>query len=360
MNYYIHTPFCNGKCGYCVFYSEGKYSDSMVEAWLAKICRELRGLPPAPCETVYIGGGTPSILTVSQLERLFEAIDRLNPTGSTEISMEANPETLTAEKISFLREHITRLSIGVQSFQPELRRTLGRKSSQEALENALELITAARFPHWNIDLIYAIPGQTPEMWQEELRRGAALSCDHISCYNLTPEEGAALASELIPDEEEAAVMWEMIPQILGEYGISRYEISNYSRPGGQCRHNCNIWQGGLLTGLGPAAAGFDGRRRIIQPESLSGWLNGDTPEIDELSIPERLNEIFAVNLRTTAGWTPESWAKVPNADPWEARQDQIRQTMRETSEKFFDISPERITLSPDGLLFWNSIAESLI
>ena len=360
MNYYIHTPFCNGKCGYCVFYSEGSFSADMVEAWLTKVCRELTALPQADCETIYIGGGTPSILTVPQLERLFEAIAHLAPTAATEISMEANPETLTEEKVAFLRGHITRLSIGVQSFQAPLRRTLGRKCSQEVLENALATVKKANLPHWNIDLIYAIPGQTPAMWQMELEQAAALGCDHISCYNLTPEEGAALASELIPDEDDSAAMWQAAQELLGASGISRYEISNYARPGGECRHNRNIWRGGLLTGIGPAAAGFDGRRRMIQPESLAAWLNDAPPEVDELSVADRLNEIFAVNLRTVEGWTPESWAKVPFSDAWEVRQRLIQQTIRETSENFFDISPERITLSPDGLLFWNTIAESLI
>ena len=198
------------------------------------------------------------------------------------------------------------------------------------------------------------------MWQKELERAVKLGCDHISCYNLTPEEGAALASELVPDEEDSARMWQMAGEILSSYGFCRYEISNYARPGCGCRHNVNIWRGGLLIGIGPAAAGFDGRKRIIQPESLTRWLAGEAPETDELSIPDRLNEIFAVNLRTVNGWTPDLWQNVPYADSWQNRQRLISDVMKKTSEKFFDISPERITLSPDGLLFWNTIAESLI
>ncbi len=360
MNYYIHIPFCNGKCGYCAFYSEGCFTPQMVEMWLDKCCRKITGLPPAECETIYIGGGTPTILTLPQLERLFDAVSALRPAAETEITIEANPETLTEEKISFLREHVNRISIGVQSFSEDLRRTLGRKCSQTALENALELVKKACFPYWNIDLIYAIPGQTPEMWQSELQQAANLGCDHVSCYNLTPEEGARLAAELIPDEENSVIMWELAQNTLSSYGIKRYEISNYARPGSECHHNCNVWQGGLLTGIGPAAAGFDGRRRIIQPDSLTEWLNDAPPFIDEISVEERRNEIFAVNLRTVDGWTPEKWGKVPNADSWEERQRIIRETIAQTSEKFFDISPERITLSPDGSLFWNTIAESMI
>ena len=360
MNYYIHIPFCRSKCGYCVFYSEANAAGETVEAWLQECCRQLRALPPDECETIYIGGGTPTILTIPQLEQLFQALKTLEPSGKTEISIEANPETLTPEKVELLRKHVTRLSTGVQSFSPALRQTLGRNCTQNALKNALKWIRQATFPHWNIDLIYAIPGQTPEMWQQELYHAAELGCDHISCYNLTPEEGALLASELIPNEDDSARMWQQTGEILSRSGINRYEISNYARPGGECRHNMHVWRGGLLTGIGPAAAGFDGRRRMIQKESLKKWLAGDAPEIDELSIPARLNEIFAVNLRTVSGWTPELWEKVPFADSWTHRQMIIRECMQKTSRKFFDISPERITLSPDGLLFWNTIAESLI
>ncbi|MPM61511.1 Oxygen-independent coproporphyrinogen-III oxidase-like protein [bioreactor metagenome] len=280
----------------------------------------------------------------------------LQPEQGTEISIESNPETLTEAKVRLIRGFATRLSLGVQSFDAALRKTLGRDCSQPALERAAEWIAAARFPHWNCDLIYAIPGQTPDGFASDLDRAAALGVDHLPCYNLTPEEGALLADSLIPNEDAATRMWELA----GQCAFPRYEISNYARPGCECRHNLNVWRGGLLAGFGPAAAGFDGRVRRLEPASLGSWLRGEPPEIDEIPAGERRNEIFAVNLRTVAGWTPELWANVPGADSWASRLRAARRAEAETSPEWFDISPERITLSASGLLFWNSVAEVLL
>lgn len=358
MNYYIHIPFCRSKCGYCAFYSEPAPSGEAEDAYLDRLEAVLaRHEPSGPCETVYLGGGTPTLLDEARLERLFSLVaHRLRPGPETEISIESNPETLTPAKVKLIRGFANRLSLGVQSFDPRLRATLGRDCSQQALEQAVEWIAAARFPHWNCDLIYAIPGQAAGDFARDLDRAVSLGIDHLSCYSLTPEEGARLADSLIPDEDDAARMW----NLAGQCGLPRYEISNYAKPGAECRHNVNVWRGGLLTGFGPAAAGFDGKNRRIEPASLTGWLRGDQPELDAIPAGARRNEIFAVNLRTTAGWTPELWAKVPDADPWESRLRIARDAARETLPEWFDISPERITLSDSGLLFWNSVAEILL
>ena len=358
MNYYIHVPFCRSKCGYCAFYSEAAPVSGAVDAYLDRLEFQFDRLEPAePCETVYFGGGTPTLLSEMQLERLFSMTARaLRPDSETEISIEANPETLTVPKIALLRSFASRISLGVQSFDARFRATLGRDCEQAALERAIERVAAARFPHWSCDLIYAIPGQGPADFERDLARAVALGIDHLSCYSLTPEEGARLADSLIPDEDDAARMWELA----GRCGLPRYEISNYAAPGCECRHNRNVWRGGLLTGLGPAAAGFDGTDRKSEPASLAGWLRGDPPEIDAIAPAERLNEIFAVNLRTASGWTPELWAKVPNADAWDARVAAARRAAAETLPEWFDISPERITLSDSGLLFWNTVAETIL
>ena len=358
MNYYFHVPFCRSKCGYCAFYSEAAPQEEFMDAYLARIERELEHFEPEePCETIYLGGGTPTLFDERRLERLFAMITRiLAPPPDAEISIEANPETLTTAKVALLRSFANRLSLGVQSFDPQLRGTLGRDCSQAALERALDLVATAKFPHWNCDLIYAIPGQSCAAFRRDLDAAVALGVDHLSCYSLTPEEGARLADSLIPDEEESERMW----KIASDCGLPRYEISNYAKRGGECRHNRNVWRGGKLRGFGPSAAGFDGVRRSIEPASLAAWLRGDPPEIDEIPPEERLNEIFAVNLRTVRGWSRELWAGVPNADPWENRIAVARRAMAETFPEWFDISPERITLTNSGLLFWNSVAEMIL
>ena len=205
-----------------------------------------------------------------------------------------------------------------------------------------------------------MPGQKGADFRHDLEEAFATGADHVSCYNLTPEEGARLSDRLIPDEEDSVKMWKKAGELAEAAGFHRYEISNYAKSGGECRHNMNVWRGGRLRGFGPSAAGFDGVRRTIEPASLAAWLRGDPPEVDEIPPEERLNEIFAVNLRTVRGWTPELWSGVPNADPWESRLAVAQRAAAETFPEWFDISPERITLTNSGLLFWNSVAETIL
>lgn len=362
MNYYFHFPFCRSKCGYCAFYSLPAPSEEAIARWLERILRELKEFEPVEtCETIYLGGGTPTLPEPRMLERFFEALyDRLRPGPETEISMEANPETLDREKVVLIRAFVNRLSLGVQSFCPEKRETLGRNCSQQKLDEALELVCNADFPHWNCDLIYAIPGQNREAWRQELRRAASCGIDHLSCYNLTPEEGALLSSQLIPDEEDSAAMWEIAETELAAAGIRRYEISNYARPGSECRHNRNVWRGGLLKGFGPSAAGFDGEVRTIEPADLAAWLRGDPPEIDRIAPERRRNEIFAVQLRTVEGWTPELWSRVPGADPWGERITAAETADAACGGGMLEITPGRIAATRRGMLFWNSLAESIL
>lgn len=329
-----------------------------MDDYLDKLDRELvacRG----KWETIYVGGGTPTLFDLERLKRFTGLIlDRLQPDGETEISIEANPETLDAAKVKFLREHFTRLSMGIQSFDPESRVRIGRRCSQRKLEAAIALVQEADFPHWNCDLIYSLPGQSREMWENDLHQAASLGVDHVSCYALTPEENAALGAEFVEDDERESEFYFLARQILSRYGIEQYEISNYAKAGGICRHNLNVWRGGLLYGVGPSAAGFDGVRRMIEVDSLELWLNGEAPELDEIPHPQRLNEIFAVNLRTVAGWTPDLWAQVPGADLWEERR-KIAGKLQQKFPEYLLNEPSRIKLTENGLLFWNMIAQEL-
>ncbi len=362
MNSYIHLPFCRSKCGYCAFYSEVGVAPATVNAYLAKLERDLAEADlRGHCDTIYLGGGTPTLLTVQELERLFSVLEaRLAPAAGCEVSIEANPETLDGEKVALLREHVTRLSLGVQSFDAKLRQRLGRNCSDEAIERALELIRKAGFPHWNIDLIYAVPGGDLETWRSDLRRAGAAGVDHLSCYSLTPEEGSRLGPFLAVDDDLATDMYDAIPEVLAPYGIRRYEISNYAKAGSECRHNVGVWRGETLAGFGPAAAGFDGSDRKSEVADLGRWLAGAPPELDRIPRDARLAEIFAVNLRTVAGWTPELWSRVPGADTWERRSALAAKSAGNMPEKWWKISPDCIKLSAEGLCFWNTVAEALL
>jgi oxygen-independent coproporphyrinogen-3 oxidase len=357
VNCYIHVPFCRSKCGYCAFYSETGFDDSLVDVYLKHLREVIR---PEKLSTLYVGGGTPTVLNERQLTELITVFrDKFSFTADAEISIEANPETLTAEKVAVIRTFFTRISLGVQSFNSGLRKKIGRKCSDSALKNALSLIKEAGFQHWNCDLIYSLPDESMAEWEYDLHSAAGSGCDHISCYSLTPERSAALGQNFSEDDVRERAMYEAAEKILAGYGIKRYEISNYAVPCSECRHNCNVWRGGLLRGYGPGAADFDGVDRHIEVESLCGWLAGESAETDHIASHKRLGEIFAVNLRTVNGWTPEVWKNVPGADSWEKR----CEIAQKTADKYpgcLQISPDGIKLSPEGLMFWNDIAADFL
>ncbi len=360
MNCYIHVPFCLSKCGYCAFFSEVCHDREIHRQYLDHLDKQLKSAALPIFDTLYVGGGTPSAFDLPEMQQFLDILQHsLKFSPGAERSIEANPETLTPEKVDLLRRYFTRISIGIQSFDVQLRSNIGRQCSEAALKNALDLIRTAEFPHWNVDLIYSLPGQNTGMWERDLRTAASCGADHISCYSLTPEHDAVMGDAFAEDDEQEAVMFDMAERILREYNIERYEISNYAHPGCECRHNLNVWQGQKLYGFGPSAADFDGKVRHIEPASLELWLQNAAPETDVIPWTERLNEIFAVNLRTVAGWHKEMWERIPGADLWENRLG-----MAEKLQKIYpgalNISPERIKLSGTGLLYWNDIAQEIL
>lgn len=355
MNIYIHVPFCRAKCGYCVFYSSCDLS--LIDRYLDRLEGQLKAQRRVAVGTLYVGGGTPTVLGSAQLARLTGMLTRYLDLGQCrEISIEANPETLDADKVKLLQTFATRVSLGVQSFDPATRKILGRDCSQQALTKSLSLIAAAKFGHVNLDLIYAVPGQSLQDWAGELAAACEWPVDHLSCYSLTPEEGALLTSGWTVDEDLSLSMWELAGMELKKRGLARYEISNYAKPGGRCQHNLNVWHGGKLLGLGPAAASFDGVDRYTQVDSLAKWLAGAPPEFDRIPRSQRLDEIFAVNLRTVDGWQKSEWEAFAGANDWFTR----RQALRQLPPELYEIGETSIRLTSEGLLLWNEIAEKMI
>ena len=359
MNCYIHVPFCRSKCGYCAFYSETGATQQLLEEYLNKLEKDISSAALFHAETIYIGGGTPTMLSAEQLQRLADIIKRcLKPDKECEISIESNPETLTSEKCAVLRDFVTRISLGVQSFDENLRNTLGRQCSTSALNNALQLIKEYKFPHFNCDLIYAIPDESIEQWKNDLESVASSGADHVSCYSLTPEEQSRLGAAFVIDDESAVQMYNTAETVLSRHKIKRYEISNYAKENAECRHNVNVWKGGKLVAFGPAGAGFDGEKRTINPENIHSWLNGNAPETDILSTEARCREIFAVNLRTVSGWTRDLWKD--QAVPWNKMREIFCSAMESVPKEFYIINDNSVRLTPEGLLYWNDIAERVI
>ncbi|MEG2074972.1 MAG: radical SAM family heme chaperone HemW, partial [Victivallaceae bacterium] len=313
-NIYIHVPFCRSKCAYCVFYSEPNVQPEAIELYLNKLEADLAAAElSSPVSTLFFGGGTPSLLDERQLEKLFALCRRYLPlSNQCEISIESNPETLTRDKIKLIENFVTRISLGIQSFDPVKRKILGRAVSDTAIYKAVELIKNSQIPHFNMDLIYGVRGENALLWRRELQCACQFTPDHLSAYALTIEEGSKLAT--LPEsadsgDDAAAELWLECGEFLAKNQLPRYEVSNYAAPSGRCRHNSNVWHGMKYLGFGPAASSFDGNNRWTQVADLRSWLSGAGAEMDVIPVAERAGEVFAMGLRTNDGWSVEQWEK---------------------------------------------------
>jgi len=284
---YIHIPFCLRKCPYCAFVSHestgdlGNYPKLLLEE-MRLAARE--ATPQKPLQSIYFGGGTPSLLEPAQVSRVIAEADRLfGLSAQAEITLEANPGTVDSERLAgFLGAGVNRLSLGVQSFADHLLETLGRIHSAQQARDAFSAARSAGFANIGIDLINALPGQTGQMWQEDLLQALQLAPEHISVYGLSVEEQTPFAeryvedSPLLPDDELAASMFEKADTLLTAGGYEHYEIANYARPGFRSRHNNGYWQRDGYLGLGAGAHSF------LRNEHY-GIRVANTPDIDKYS-----------------------------------------------------------------------------
>jgi oxygen-independent coproporphyrinogen-3 oxidase len=360
-NLYIHVPFCAGKCDYCAFYSEPVPDAALILRWLDRILFQLEENAPRlkNAETVYFGGGTPSLLPDDVLKRLSAAVREVVP-NAVEISIEANPFTITPEKATVLTSFCNRVTLGIQSFKPALLEAIGRrKHTGPEPEEAVRNLREAGLRNLGIDLMYALPGETLDFWRRDLERALELNPEHISAYSVTPEPGTPFARRVAGQPEDDMLsesMWEQAGAILGEAGLPRYEISNYARPGFESRHNSNVWHGQTYLGLGPAACSFDGTDRWTQVSDLRAWLDGAPPEVDRIPRRVRLGEILMMGLRTVRGW---SWREFEEAAGcgWDVFSVQLN----ELAERgLLTFTKDTIMPSERGLAFWNDVAESLV
>ncbi|RIH83526.1 radical SAM family heme chaperone HemW [Calidithermus roseus] len=312
---YIHVPFCPTICPYCDFHVVRRYG-GVVEAYLKRLAEEAAALHqrfPGPLETLYFGGGTPSFLRGHELERLFAALPWRLSLGA-EVTMEANPGTLNPERLTLLKHlGVNRLSIGVQSFQDTVLKTLGRAHGRKGAFQAVEMSLEAGF-RTSIDLILGLPGQD---FEADLREAAAIGVGHVSAYTLQIEPGTPFEIQGIRlDEDLEAAAFEMAEQILGEAGLERYEVSNFARPGEESRHNQVYWRGEFWGALGPAAVGHYPKDVEARGSRLEGhevysvratnpplprWLAGEAPSLEVISPLEYAREALMLGLRLREG-----------------------------------------------------------
>lgn len=328
---YVHIPFCKKKCRYCDFLSFAG-EEWTQETYTQALIREIgawRGKENKKVSSVFVGGGTPSILSVRRMEEIFEALrESFFLAEDAEITIECNPGTLEKEKLEVYKcLGVNRLSLGLQSAKNEELRLLGRIHTWETFLESFQMARKAGFENLNVDLISALPGQTVESWRETLEKTIALSPEHISAYSLIIEEGTPFYQEyeedakireaggdpqFLPSEDAERQMYEDTEKILGNAGYSRYEISNYAKPGMACQHNMGYWQRKEYIGLGLGASSLYREGRWRNPENLLEYCNRkqDMPErkdLQKLSRKDQMEETMFLGLRLMEGVEEEAF-----------------------------------------------------
>lgn len=397
---YIHVPFCAQKCAYCAFYSEPSAAD-LINRYVAGLVRELEivaeDLRP---ETIFFGGGTPSLLNLRQWEKILQAMRRLNLLGAKEFTVECNPATVSSDKARLLRDFgVNRISMGVQSLDEALLDRLGRIHSREMVFRSFEILRQAGFENLNLDLMFAIPGQTLEVWRATLAEALALGTEHLSSYEVIYEDDTPLfaqlqAGEIDVDEDLACAMYEELVEQATAAGFRQYEVANFARetrssestvrspqsgrfrvravdsgrtaagiPAFACRHNVNYWRGGSFYGLGPSATSY------VRGVRTKNWANTQLyceqleksnraiESCEELPPLKRAGETAAFGLRMNAGWPFEEFQRTTSFDlrnEWSADMDQL------AGRGWAEISRDRFHLTPQGLRFADAAAEMFL
>lgn len=345
---YIHIPFCVKKCAYCDFLS-GPASDSKVEEYVRALVTEIgyyqEFSKKYEVSTVFFGGGTPSLLTGEQMQRIMDALRQSFSFRETvEITMEANPGTVTVEKLrAYQKAGINRLSFGLQSVNNEELKLLGRIHTYEEFLESYEAARNAGFQNINVDLISAIPKQTIRSWEQTLQTIIRLQPEHISAYSLIVEEGTPFAKlygegcemeHLLPTEEEERRMYERTEELLWEAGYHRYEISNYAKVGYECEHNLGYWERKEYLGLGLGASSLIEETRFSNTEVMEEYLqNVKNPQLlrkgqEGLDRQEQMEEFVFLGLRKMKGIREERFADLFGEDIWNCYGDNLKRMIQ--------------------------------
>jgi oxygen-independent coproporphyrinogen III oxidase len=318
---YVHVPFCASKCAYCDFASyAGREADipRYVDAAVREITRRGAETGHPPADTIFLGGGTPSLLDESQVTRILNAMFEAFPVEEgAEITSECNPGTLTAPFAQALRKAgVNRLSMGAQARQASLLRLIGRFHDWEKVIASVEIARKAGFDNINLDLMLGLPSQTTSDVRETLEAAIAISPTHLSCYGLSVEEGTPICRDInagklvLPDEEMDRDMYELARRTLAEHGFHQYEISNFAREGYACRHNIGCWTRVPYLGFGCAAHSLFEECRIANPSELDAYLGGEEPKVERISRKEARFESMMLGLRMTRGVKNEDFTRM--------------------------------------------------
>ena len=358
---YIHVPFCARKCAYCAFFSRCM-EPGLVAAWFAGIARELDALPDGFAPTsVFFGGGTPTALDERDLARLIDLVRaRVDLSRVAEWTCEANPGTLTPAKLELLqRGGVNRLSIGAQSFDDATLAKLGRIHAAAETRAGVAVARTAGFDNVGLDVIYGVRGVSRGTFRADVEAAMALDPEHVSCYCLEIEDGtpfarAAAAGRLAISEDEQRAQFDWARQRLAEGGWGHYEISNFAKPGRECRQNLLYWTGGEYVGIGPAAhSHWSGVRRGNSPE-LPEW----TRAFEEKLEPEaKARETLVMGLRRIAGWGRDEFRAATGFDYDALRGSEIAKL---AAAGLLGAGPDRLRLADDALFVSDTVFADLV
>ena len=369
---YIHTPFCRVKCMYCDFYSVAD-KDFEMPSFFDALLKEIELCETDTnnwtIDTIFIGGGTPSLTDPRHIEKLIRTLEsKFDLSNVTEFTMEANPGEAPAERLkAFYDLGVNRLSMGVQSLEPDLLQFLTRIHGPEAVFKTFDGARKAGFDNINCDLIFNIPGQTMDIWKRDLQTIIDLNPEHLSCYSLTVEEGTQLYQYVnrgkvtMPSDDQSADLYLWTQSIMAENGYEQYEISNWSKPENECRHNLHYWEIDPYLAFGPSAHGFDGKIRFSNIRNLDGYIknlgDGKSPRQDhyELSDKDRTNEMIGFGLRINNG---VNLNQIP-----ESFREAVNQSIIDNHSKwggYLVIEDDRIKLTSAGFAFADGIAVDLM
>ena len=369
---YIHIPFCKRRCIYCDFFSttQSEKKAEYVHALIHELEMRKDYVGEEEIETIYLGGGTPSQLSQEELEEIFTYIYKVyKVTPDAEITLEANPDDLTPEYVSMLRSlPINRISMGIQTFQEETLKLLHRRHTARQAIEAFRRCREAGFQNISIDLMYGLPGETLETWEQDLQQAIDLHPEHISAYHLIYEEGTTLwnlreQNKVEEAKEELSLtLFKTLIERLTKAGYQHYEISNFCLPGLHSRHNSSYWTGKKYLGCGPSAHSFDGISRQWNVSSLGKYLEGIRSnqldfELEELDLYTRYNDFVITSIRTCWG--------MPLA--------QLRTTYGETLYNYclrmakphieqgvLEIKEDTLKLTPQGIFISDGIMSDLL
>jgi oxygen-independent coproporphyrinogen-3 oxidase len=379
----VHVPFCARKCQYCAFYSEAS-DGAVINRYVGALIAELEVVAPElRPQTVFFGGGTPSLLNLNQWQKIFEAMKRLQLLGAGEWTIECNPATVSPDKAKLWRAFgVNRISLGVQSLDENLLERLGRIHNRRTVFKSFDLLRRSGFENINLDLMFAIPGQTMEAWRSTLTEALALGSEHLSSYEVIYEEDTPLyaqlqAGQFSVDEDLACAMYDELLASTAQHGLQQYEVANFARPKTKtnsssvkapddhmpafaCRHNVNYWRGGSYHGLGPSAAGY------VRGARTKNWSNTvryceqleqgkrAIESREELSPIRRAGETAAFGFRMNAGWP---FVEFQQQTGYDLRQEWAAEIEQLIGWQWARRDSERIHLTNVGLRFADAAAE---